>query len=118
MALAMLALAIPILPGQTERWRRFAGDLQGGRREAYRASRQQLGIRERAFFQATPQGDLVTIVLEGDNPAAAFAGFGAGDDEFTRWFVQEVQAVHGVDLRQPPPGPLPEQVVDSQPATE
>ena len=116
MALAMLALAIPILPGQTERWRRFAGDLQGGRREAYRASRQQLGIRERAFFQATPQGDLVTIVLEGDNPAAAFAGFGAGDDEFTQWFAREVQAVHGVDLRQPPPGPLPQHVVDSQPA--
>jgi hypothetical protein len=114
--MAMLAMAVPILPGQTERWRRFVGELEGGRREAYRANRQRLGIRERAFFQATPQGDLVTLVLEGDDPAGAFTRFGAGDDEFTRWFVQEVQAIHGFDLRQPPPGPPPEQVVDSQPA--
>jgi hypothetical protein len=114
--MVMLALAVPILPGQTERWRRFVGELEGGRREASRAHRQRLGLRERAFFQATPQRDLGTLVLEGDDPAAAFARFGAGDDEFTRWFVQEVQAIHGLDLRQPPPGPLPEQVVDSQPA--
>jgi hypothetical protein len=111
--MAMLAMAVPILPGQTERWRRFVGELAGARGDAYRASRQRLGLRERVFFQTTPHGDLVTLVLEGDDPAAAFAAFGAGDDAFTQWFVQEVQAVHGVDLRQPPPGPLPELVVDS-----
>ena len=39
--MAMLARAVPILPGQTERWRRFVGELEGGRGEAYRAHRRQ-----------------------------------------------------------------------------
>jgi hypothetical protein len=52
-------------------------------------------------------------VLEGDDPARAFAQFGEGNDAFTEWMVAEVKKVHDFDLRQPPPGPLPELVVDS-----
>lgn len=58
-------------------------------------------------------GDLVVVTLEGDKPAEAFASFTASDDEFTTWFKAQVQDVHGVDLSQPPPGPLPELVIDS-----
>jgi hypothetical protein len=42
------------------------------------------------------------------DPARAFRELGAGDDAFTRWWAQQIQDVHGVDMRQPPPGPLPE----------
>ncbi len=112
--MALLAMSIPILTGKTGQWRSFVGELRGARQRDYVASRQRLGVRERTFFQSTPQGDLVIVTLEGDDPAGAFQRFGAGDDAFTRWFVQQVKEVHGFDLTQPPPGPPPELVVDSQ----
>jgi hypothetical protein len=112
--MAVLALAIPILPGKTEQWRQFVGELQGARRREYQASRKRIGVHERAFFQSTPQGELVILTLEGADPAGAFAQFATANDEFTQWFAQQVREVHGVDLTQPLPGPLPELVADSQ----
>ena len=59
-------------------------------------------------------GDLVLVTLRGDDPAAAFAQFAQGDDDFTKWFIDSVQRTHGFDLRQPPDGPLPEMMIDSK----
>jgi hypothetical protein len=73
-----------------------------------------LGVHERTFFQSTPQGDFVVVTLEGDDPAGAFQRFASGNDEFTRWFMQQAKEVHGVDLSQPLPGNLPELIADSE----
>jgi len=109
-----MAMAIPILPGKTEQFRRIIEEERGRWHKDYVASRQRLGVRERVFLQSTPMGDLVIVTLEGDDPARAFQGLATGDDDYTRWFVQQVKEVHGVDLTQPLPGPLPELVEDSQ----
>lgn len=108
-----LAIVVPILPGQEEHFRQFRDDLRGSRNAEFNASRARLGVRERTYHQVTPHGEFVILTLSGDDPAAAFADFGGAQDDFTNWFVEEVKAIHGVDLRQPPPGPLPEVVVDS-----
>jgi hypothetical protein len=109
----MLAMAIPILPGKTDAWHAFIEELNGPRKADFAASRRRLGVRERTFFQETPMGDLVVVTLEGDDPAAAFAAFGEGSDDFTIWFRQAAEDVHGMDLAAPPPGPLPELVADT-----
>ncbi|MBI4493202.1 MAG: hypothetical protein HY690_10470 [Chloroflexi bacterium] len=111
--MALMAIVVPILPGKTAQWRRFADELRGPRHADYAASRRHLGVRERAFFQSTPQGDLVIVTLEGDDPVGAFQRFAASNDEFTRWFVQQVKEIHDFDLTQPPPGPMPELAIDS-----
>lgn len=110
----MIATAIPILPGKLDQWKRFASDLKTNRYDEFKASREKLGVRERTFLQETPVGDFVIVTLEGDDPAGAFAAFGAGTDAFTKWFMDEVREIHGVDLSAPPAGPMPELVVDSQ----
>ncbi len=112
--MAMLAMAVPILPGKTDQWRGFVEELRSNRYNDYVESRKRLGVRERAFLQETPHGDMVILALDGDDPARAFQSFGTAHDPFTDWFVQQVQEIHGFDLRQPPPGPLPMQVIDSQ----
>lgn len=111
----LFAIAIPIAPGQEEQFRKFTGELRENRYEEFQASRRKLGVRERAFFQQTPMGSLVIVTLEGENPEEAFQEFGKSTDAFTKWFVERVKVVHGVDLQSPPPGPLPELVVDSGP---
>jgi hypothetical protein len=112
--MALFAIAIPILPGKTEQLRRFTDELRGKWARDFSASRRKLGVHERAFLQSTPHGDMIVVTLEGDDPAGAFVRFGAGDDAFTKWFVQQVKELHGVDLTEPLPGRLPELLLDSQ----
>ena len=112
--MALFAIAIPIPAEKVERWRSFTGQLKGARKQDFAASRKALGVRERTFYQHTPAGDLVIVTLEGDDPAGAFAKFGQGSDAFTTWFKSEVLEIHGVDLGAPPPGPMPELVVDTR----
>jgi hypothetical protein len=112
--MAMLAIAVPILPGKTEQWRRMMDEVKGPRAAEIRAVRARVGVHERTFLQSTPHGDLVVITLEGNDPAAAFAAMHAGADATTQWFVTQVREIHGIDLTQPPPGPPPALVFDSQ----
>ena len=111
--MALLAMAIPLPAGKTDLWKKFMSELKGPRFEAFKASRRELGVQERTFLQHTPMGDLVVVTLEGADPAGAFARFGQGTDDFTRWFLKQVQDIHGIDLTAPPPGPLPELMIDS-----
>lgn len=110
--MALLAMAFPISPGKTEQWKKFVAELNGPRKAEFVASRKRLGVHERTFLQHTPHGDLVVVTLEGDNPAKAFIDFGQSTDPFAKWFLQQVQDLHGMDLRTPP-GPAPEQVIDT-----
>ena len=106
-------MAIPVLPGKSSQVKKFMGDLMSARHDAFTESRKKLGVRERSFFQSTPNGDLIIVTLEGENPQEAFSKFAASNDEFTKWFTKEVKEIHGIDLSQPPAGPLPEMKVDS-----
>jgi hypothetical protein len=110
----LFAMAAPILPGKTEEWKKFSEELSGNRHKDYSDSRKKLNVHERAFLQQTPHGDMVIVTLEGENPGAAFTAFGAGTDEFTKWFVEKVKEIHGFDLSAPPPGPMPELLIDSE----
>lgn len=109
----LIAMAVPILSGQTVRWHRFVDTLNGEKLNEYKASRAKLGVRERAFLQQTPQGDIVIVTLEGNDPESALTKFAEGNDAFTRWFLDEVKAIHALDLASPPPGTMPELYVDS-----
>jgi len=109
-----LAMAIPILPGKEAEWSKWMHELKTTYHREFIASRKKLGVRERSFLQHTPMGDLVIVTLKGDDPAAAFSQFATGDDPFTKWFIDGVKSFHGFDLTQPPPGPMPELVIDSK----
>jgi len=99
--MALMAMALPLVPGQIPRWRAWIEELQGARRTEYVASRREAGVHERTFLQATPLGDLVIVTLEGDDPLAALGKLLSKDDGFTQWFVENASAAHGMDLSQP-----------------
>lgn len=109
----MMAVAFPILPGKTAEWRAWMEEVNGPRRDEFDASRKAAGVHERTFLQQTPHGDMVIVTMEGENPEQAFATFTQSTDPFSEWFLAQVQAIHGIDLRQPMPGPPPELVIDS-----
>ena len=112
--MALFAIAIPVLPGKTEGLRAFTKELMSTHHEEFKKSRQDMKVHERTFFQSTPMGDIVIVTLEGNNPQEAMVKFGMATDDFTNWFVAQVKELHGVDLRQPLPGSMPELIADSE----
>jgi uncharacterized protein DUF6176 len=112
--MASLAFALPLTPGKTEEWKRWSAEMLGPRRAEYEASRRRLGITvERAYLQRTPQGDWNIVYLEGPDIAQAFAGLAASQEPFDVWFRERAKDLFsGLDLSQPPPGPLSELVHD------
>jgi hypothetical protein len=114
--MSLIAFVAPILPGKRDQWDAFIAEIAGPRRSEFNASRQRHGVHERTFLQETPMGDVALITLEGDNPLEAFGAIANADDAFTHWFVQQVQEIHGFDLRQLPENPS-HLIIDSETAT-
>jgi hypothetical protein len=107
------ALALPLLPGKTDDWRRWSAELAGPRRSDYEASRRRLGVnRERAYLHQIPQGDVVIVYLEAENLQRMFEGISTSQEPFDVWFRQKVQELWGIDFAQGLPGPIPELVSD------
>ncbi len=114
----LFAMAVPILPGKTEQFKKFTNDLNSRYKKEFNESRKNLGVQERTFLQSGPNGDMIIVTLEGENPQEAFSKFAEKSDEFTKWFVGQAKEIHGIDLTQKPPGGLPEMIVESEPISE
>jgi hypothetical protein len=113
--MASLAMTLPLLPGKTEAWQRWAQEISGARLSEYQASRKRLGIiQERSFLQHTPQGDIAILSIEAKDIARALGGLATSQDPFDVLFRQKTEEFFGLDLTQPPSGPLPETVLDWQ----
>jgi hypothetical protein len=109
--LALNAVVFPILPGKTAEWHAFIGEINGARHSEFAESRRRAGVQERTFLQPTPMGDLVIVTLEGDDPARSFGQMMSATDAFTRWFLERVKSIHGVDLSAPMPDGSPSKLV-------
>ena len=110
--MAQLAIAIPTIPGGGDALRRLAEECSGPRKDEFQDFHERVGLeREAWYLQQTPQGELFILVLEGD-PLGALGTLAASDHEFDQWFLDRAKEVHGMDLRQPLPGPPPEQVFE------
>jgi hypothetical protein len=111
--MAMYAFVVPVLPGMEERNRRFAAELQGPRNAEFRASRERAGTDvERVWMQATPTGTVSIVYLEADDLGRAFGTFATSQAPFDVWWRQQILEIHGIDLSQPLPGPMNEQIFD------
>jgi hypothetical protein len=107
--MASFAMAMPILPGQTEAIRRMRDEVLGPRRSEYEESRRRMGItKEMAWVQHTPMGDMAVIYWESENPQRIFEQMAQSQEQFDEWFRQFVQNTHGVDFTgdQPPASEL------------
>jgi len=97
-----VAFAVPLLPGQTEAVRLALASCQAGaRKEAYQDARRRAGIiREAAWIQTAPGGDVAVVYLEADDLATAFTILGTSAEPFDRWFRDHVRQVHAIALEE------------------
>src|SRR6266542_4694220 len=79
-------VAMPVASEVKEEGRKFAEEV-AARRAEFVQSRRRLGVtRERGWLQATPNGDVFILLLEGDDPVEANRKFAASHDPFDVWF--------------------------------
>jgi len=107
-----MAFCAPLAPGETERARAFVADAY--HRDAFAASRRRLKVSvELITLHSTPQGDLVGIYIEGDDPAKGNIGFAASQDPFDLWFKEELTKIFppSIDFSKPVEGV--EEIFDS-----
>jgi hypothetical protein len=105
-----VAIAFPILPGKTQDARRFAQEVQGPRRQEMEQSLRAHGAtREEWYLQTTPQGGLVIVYVEADDPTRLFQQWAQSTAPFDTWFKQQAGEISGMDFNQPL-SDLPEQV--------
>jgi len=107
-----MALCAPLAPGATERAKAFVADAY--QRDEFTASRRRLDVSEELLtLQSTPEGDIVGIYIEGDDPAKGNAGFAASQDPFDLWFKEELKKIFpaAIDWSKPVEGV--EEILDS-----
>jgi len=107
-----MALCAPLAAGATERARAFVADAY--LRDEFTASRRRLNVSEELLtLQSTPEGDIVGIYIEGDDPAKGNAGFAASQDPFDLWFKEELKKIFppAIDWSKPVEGV--EEIFDS-----
>jgi hypothetical protein len=98
-----IVFAIPVEPGKEPIDREMRDEMTGARRAEYEAALKDAGVTRQAIWhQQTPSGGtLVIVYIEADDPDA-HRRFVSSDSEISRWFVDQMQGVHGRDVSQPP----------------
>ena len=98
-----IVFAIPIVHGKEDLDRQTRDEMAGARRDEYEAALKDAGItRQAVWHQQMPDGGSLAIVyIEATDPDA-HQRFVSSDADISRWFVQQMQEVHGRDVSQPP----------------
>lgn len=101
-----LAFCAPLIPGRTEAARAFAEEAFVVRRAELTESRRALGQTvEVVILNRSPQGDIVCVYLEGDDPAEGNRRFAASQLPYDRWFKDQLGTIFPpqIDFDQPVP---------------
>jgi hypothetical protein len=104
-----MVIAFPILPGKQEQARQFAQEARARESELARSFARMDVRREEWFLQQTPQGDMILVSFEANDPQKALDGWARSQDSFDLWFKEQACQISGLDFNNPLPA-LPEQV--------
>ena len=106
-----LILALPIVRGKEEEWRRFAQELQETYPREYEDLRRRLGVRaERVWLMQEACGEVALAYAEAEAPEEVIRRLTASEEPFDTWFKEKLLELHGYDLDGPHPRPEPELV--------
>ena len=109
--MAVIAVAIPLVPGKSEEWRRWMQELQGSRNAEYTALRSRLGIHfERSWIGAVQGVEIVFMYLEIEDSEQMRMQLISSSHPFDGWYRKKLQELHGLDITQPHRSPLLEDV--------
>src|SRR5688572_14381162 len=111
-----VAIALPALPGGVAVLNATAAELNGPRRAELEDFNTRYNLdQHNTYLQSSPAADLVIIYLAGPDLVASFTAAVTTTHPFDIWLFDQAVLIHGLDFRQPMPGPLPTTAFESGP---
>jgi len=99
-----LAMALPVPPGKTAALEQHIAEAVA--HEDLDATLRGFGITHESWhIQETPQGDLLILVFQADDPLEMLKQYSLSQDALVVRQKQFLAETLGIDLSQPPPGP-------------
>ena len=100
----ILAYAVPIPPGKTEALMEHL--TEAAKRQDIDETFKGFGIsRETWHLQETPQGEMLVLVFDAEDPLSMLKEFSQSQEDLPVWQRKCLKSILGVDLSEPPPGP-------------
>lgn len=109
-----LAILLPFRAGGAERLRALANAVTGAKYNEHQDFMRRHNFRENWYIQPTPAGEYLILYLETDDLGRLFGECQTTVHPYDHWHFDEAVAIHGVDFRQPPAGPLPSVLYESR----
>ena len=102
--MSVLAMAVPIPPGKTKALEQHIAEAVG--HEEFEDTLKGFGILHESWHvQETPQGDLLILVFQCDDPLSMLQEFSQSEKALPVMQKAFLTETLGIDLSQPPPGP-------------
>lgn len=104
--MASHAMRVPLPAENLDDWKAFAMEASGPRRRELEDMNRRHGLtRHAAWLQPEPDGTYgVIVLLEGPRADGFHAAVATSSHAFDRWFTEQVQRIHRIDLSAVVPG--------------
>ena len=100
----MGSVALPVLPGKTERVRNIGKEIAAHQAEWDRLCRETGAFQHyNVTLQESPQGDLCIYSMVLEDPGKVRMAF--GETPYDQWWLAFVKDVHGLDIKHGAPLP-------------
>ena len=108
----MGVVLVPILEGKFDSWKQWAAALNNS--EDMKDLNSRYGLtRHAAWLVETPSGPAVIALHEGPGSDEFMQKLASSDNAVDVRFKDSLKEFHGMDITKPPPGPMPELLLDS-----
>jgi hypothetical protein len=102
----------PLHADKLNAWLRFTEELNGPRKGEFADFNKRHNLtKHEAWLCETPAGFIVGAIHEGPGAADLIAKAPQSTNAFDKWFMSQLQELHGIDLSKPPPGKPPERKI-------
>ena len=107
----VLAMAVPVPPGKSTALEQHIAE--ASQHPDFEKTLTGFGIQQESWhLQETPQGTLLILVFQSDDPNAMLQAFAQSQDPLPVLQRQFLKQTLGMDLSEPPPGPPPKTIFE------
>lgn len=97
--MSSIIVALPILAGKEEPWRRFAQELTDSRRREYEEFRERMGLGGESVWIAGSRGrEMAVFYVESEDPDRLLRRLVESGHPFDVWFKKKISEFHGCDF--------------------
>ena len=102
----------PIIDGQLEAWKSWNAELSGSKKSEWEDFNNRYGlIRHDVWLAETPGGPMAVVFHEGPGADSYMQDLAQSENSFDKWIAGSIESFHNMKLGEPPPGPMPVQMI-------